>query len=91
MEHRSHPSTGPFGIELVSDPTRLEIRERAEPVDDLTQAVLKALAAGPVSRTRLREVVRVRNERLGQVLRDLEDAGRVLRTDAGWAVPRSRP
>lgn len=90
-EHRSHPSPEPFGIELVSNPTRLAIRDRAEVTDNLEQAVIAALSCGSLSRTRLREQVRVRNERLGEVLTRLEIAGRVCRTPAGWSVPRSHP
>ncbi len=88
-EHRSHPSPEPFGIALVSNPTRLEVREAEVVPDELETAVMAALSEGAHSRTRLRERVRVRNERLGQVLCRLEAAGRICRTDAGWAVPRS--
>jgi len=88
-EHRSHPSPAPLGIELETNPARLEVVELPEVVDDLEQAVMAVLAEGPLSRTRLRERVRVRNERLGQALSRLESAGRVCRTDAGWTVPRS--
>jgi hypothetical protein len=90
-EHRSHPSPEPLGIELLSSPARLEIQELPEVTDDLEQAVVTVLSEGPLSRTRLRQRVRVRNERLGEALVRLEGAGRVCRTDAGWAVPRSRP
>ncbi len=90
-EHRSHPSPEPLGIELLSSPARLEIQELPEVTDDLEQAVVAVLSEGPLSRTRLRQRVRVRNERLGEALVRLEGAGRVCRTDAGWAVPRSRP
>lgn len=91
VEHRSHPSPEPFGIELSTEPAGLKLVERVEPVDDLTRAVLDALSKGPVSRNQLREHVRVRNERLGAVLRQLENDGRVCRTDSGWAVPGSHP
>lgn len=90
-EHRSHPSPEPLGVELMTNPARLEVSDLPEVVGDLEQAVMAVLAEGPLSRTRLRERVRVRNERLGDVLVRLEGAGRVCRTDAGWAVPRSRP
>jgi len=89
-EHRSHPSPDPLGIELVSNPTRLEIRDRAEVVGDLEQAIIAALSDGPLSRTKLRALVRVRNERLGDALILLERAGRICRTELGWTVPRSR-
>jgi len=90
VEHRSHPSPEPYGIELVSGPTRLELTERSAETPDLEQAVLDALSDGPLPRGQLRDRVRVRNERLGAALQRLEEAGRVCRTETGWAVPRSR-
>lgn len=94
VEHRSHPSPPALGIRLETDPPRLEL---GEPVvqarlDDLDQAVLDTLVeASPISRTALRDRLRVRNERLGAALARLETAGRAHRTEQGWTVPRSRP
>lgn len=94
VEHRSHPSPPAVGIRLESDPPRLEVGEPVEDAaqDDLDQAVLDALTdAAPISRTALRDRLRVRNERLGEALSRLEAAGQARRTESGWAVPRSRP
>lgn len=91
VEHRSHPAPEPVAIELASRPTRLEVRATAPPLDDLEQAVLELLAQGPLSRTVLRDRLRVRNERLGEVLKRLQAVGAVVHADQGWAVPRSRP
>jgi hypothetical protein len=47
--------------------------------------VLDRLAQGKVlTRTRLRDSLAVKNERLGEALEALERAGRVCRTPAGW-------
>lgn len=89
-EHRSHPAPEPLSIELMSDPTRLELRDAEPDPSPLDEAVLAALGPDTLSRTALRATVKVRNERLGDALARLERAGRVLRTEGGWAVPRSR-
>jgi hypothetical protein len=89
-EHRSHPAPEPVAVELVTQPTRLEVRTQAQPVDDLERAVVGALESGPLSRTALRERLRVRNERLGHALQRLQAAGAVVQANQGWAVPRSR-
>ncbi len=87
-EHRSHASPEPSGIFLVS--TRRGSRSVTPTWSSMSsRPVVSVLSEGTLSRSRLRERVRVRNERLGEVLRRLEVAGRVHRTDAGWAVPRS--
>ena len=55
------------------------------PGAELDAAVLVALAAGPLTRTALRAAVRVRNQRLGQVLATLAAAGRIVRHGDKWA------
>ena len=51
----------------------------------LEEQVLDLLAQGNVlTRTRLRDSLAVKNERLGKVLESLERAGRVGRTPRGW-------
>jgi DNA-binding GntR family transcriptional regulator len=77
-------------LQLVSTPadtTHLEVvavpqgaRQR-----DLQEQVLGLLAPGQVlTRTKLREALGVKNERLGEVLESLERAGRIRRTPDGW-------
>jgi hypothetical protein len=44
-------------------------------------------AGHPVSRAQLRDALRVNNNRLGDVLNDLERSGRVRRSDAGISLP----
>jgi hypothetical protein len=51
------------------------------------RVVLAIRRAGqPLSRVQLRDVLRVNNNRLGDVLNDLERSGRIRRSDAGIAV-----
>jgi hypothetical protein len=51
----------------------------------LEEQVLDLLAQGQVlTRTRLRDSLAIKNERLGEVLESLERAGRVVRTSVGW-------
>jgi hypothetical protein len=51
----------------------------------LEERVLELLAQGQVlTRTRLRDSLAVKNERLGDVLESLKRAGQVVRTSGGW-------
>ncbi len=47
----------------------------------VVQAIIRA--GHPLSRVQLRDVLRVNNNRLGDILNDLERAGRINRSDAG--------
>jgi hypothetical protein len=55
----------------------------------LQERILHAIrrAGHPVSRAQLRDALRVNNNRLGDVLNDLERSGRVCRSDAGISLP----
>jgi hypothetical protein len=55
----------------------------------LQERILFAIrrAGHPVSRAQLRDALRVNNNRLGDVLNDLERSGRVRRSDAGISLP----
>lgn len=89
-EHRAAPASPPVYLQLVSTPaetTHLEVVAvpQGQRQGDLQQQVLELLAPGEVlTRTKLREALGVKNERLGQVLESLERAGRIRRTPAGW-------
>ena len=89
-EHRAAPASPPVYLQLVSTPadtTHLEVvtGPQGERQRDLPQQVLGLLAPGQVlTRTKLREALGVKNERLGAVLESLERAGRIRRTPAGW-------
>ena len=89
-EHRAAPAAPPVSLELVaSDPetTHLEVvaERRGEPQPSLSEQVLALLAEGTVlTRAKLRGTLAVKNERLGDVLESLEQAGRLRHTPAGW-------
>jgi hypothetical protein len=89
-EHRAAPASPPVYLELVAtnaQTTHLEVI--AELNDDrrrsLQDQVLALLAQGAVlTRAKLRDALSVKNERLGEALESLEQAGRIRRTSAGW-------
>jgi AAA domain len=89
-EHRAAPASAPVYLELVAtdaETTHLEVI--AELQDEkgrgLKEQVLDLLAQGQeLTRTRLRDSLAVKNERLGEVLESLERAGQIGRTSAGW-------
>ena len=89
-EHRAAPASPPVYLQLVSTPadtTHLEVvaGPQGERQRDLPQQVLELLAPGKVlTRTKLREALGVKNERLGEVLESLERDGRIRRTPDGW-------
>lgn len=96
FEHRAAKAPDPVELALNgSDTPYLEVVGRHQPpADDLAPAVLTTLAeaAGPLTRTQLRERVGVRNARLGDVLASLEQQGKLSRSPAGWtpALPSVR-
>ena len=89
-EHRAAPASAPVYLELVatdSETTHLEVITELhdEKGRSLKEQVLDLLARGQVlTRTRLRDSLEVKNERLGEVLESLERAGQVGRTPGGW-------
>ena len=96
-EHRSHPCPPAAIVELSDDPS-LHLRlvgavddaVDAPPSNGLDTRVLTALASMPMTRTALRDLLRVRNETLGHALVALEAQGRIHRS-GGLIVPRSHP
>ncbi|MCA1789990.1 MAG: AAA family ATPase [Thioalkalivibrio sp.] len=89
-EHRAAPSSPPVYLELVTtDAQTAHLKVAAELQDQqptsLAEQVLALLPESVVlTRAKLREVLGVKNERLGQTLESLEQAGRLRRTPAGW-------
>jgi hypothetical protein len=89
-EHRAAPAAAPVYLELVADDAATaHLEVIAERQDDqgggLQGQVLDLLAQGQaLTRTRLRDSLAVKNERLGAVLESLERAGQVIRTSSGW-------
>ena len=89
-EHRAAPASPPVYLELVAtnaQTAHLEVVAElsGERRPSLQEQVLAVLAPGIVqTRAKLRELLSVKNERLGEVLESLEQAGRIRRTPAGW-------
>jgi hypothetical protein len=89
-EHRAAAASAPVYLDLVATPaetTHLEVVAdlRDEHRRSLRQRVLDLLGQGGVlTRGKIRETLSVKNERLGEALDALEQAGRISRTPAGW-------
>jgi RecA-family ATPase len=89
-EHRAAAASAPVYLELIATnaaTTHLEVIAELE--DDqrrsLEQQVVDRLAPGAVfTRAKLRDLLGVKNERLGDALESLERAGRLCRTPTGW-------
>ncbi len=98
IEHRSEPTPRPVRLRLVSPddgPPHLEVAAPdaeteedppARPPRPLHDRVIEALRDGPLPRAALRDRLSVKNERLGDVLTELEQAGRIVRRPEGWAL-----
>jgi transcription initiation factor IIE alpha subunit len=92
MEHRSQPAQQPVYLKLVdSDPERIHLEILSGIVTaektDLCQAVVDVLQGKQsLTRTQLRDELRVKNERLGEVLTHLEEEGRIVREPNGWRL-----
>jgi hypothetical protein len=89
-EHRAAPASPPVYLQLVAtnaETTHLEvvaIPEGQRP-RELQEQVLELLLSGEtLTRTKLRDALGVKNERLGATLEALERAGRIRRTPVGW-------
>lgn len=89
-EHRAAAAAAPVYLELVTtDAETIHLAVTAELRDEkrnnLQQQVLELLAQGSVlTRAKIRDTLAVKNERLGEALESLQQAGRVSRTTAGW-------
>ncbi len=91
IEHRAAPSPEPLTLDLVgTDTPHLEVVAGvvAAQAADLDEAVVDLLTtqAAPLTRTAMREHLRVRNERMGRSLAALEQRGKIQRTPKGWCV-----
>ena len=89
-EHRAAPASPPVYLQLVAsnpDTTHLEVVASPDGPRprELPEQVLELLVPGQtLTRTKLREALGVKNERLGAILDALERAGRIRRTPGGW-------
>jgi hypothetical protein len=89
-EHRAAPASPAVSLELVATnaaTTHLEVI--AEPQGDrqgsLQEQVLAYLVRDEaITRAKLREMLSVQNQRLGEALETLERAGKIRRSPAGW-------
>lgn len=89
-EHRAAPASPAVQLRLVAadgQTTHLEVVAEAdgERRRGVEEQVLGLLANGGVqTRAKLRETLAINNQRLGEVLETLEQAGRLRRTPTGW-------
>ncbi len=92
VEHRSAKSMDPIEIELVSRPngsaTHLEIvagtgSSATASLADRTLVLLQN-SKRPLTRTAIREHLKVNNQRLGDTLAQLDKRALVLKTSTGW-------
>jgi hypothetical protein len=96
-EHRAAPAPPPVSLQLVATDagqTHLEVIAALHdpPRRSLHDQVLDLLAPGVVlTRSKLRDTLGVRNERLGEALEALERTGRLRRTATGWRRPDRPP
>ena len=92
VEHRCAPAPDPFLLRLSGggeQPLSLIVDSAAAPPPPLAEVVRAALrsAGQPLSRTVLRQRLRVNNARLGLALQTLEQRGLAVRSTAGWHLP----
>ena len=90
-EHRAAAASPPVYLELVASSQATHLAVIAETRDEhqrtLQDRVLQLLASGDVlTRAKLRENLAVKNERLGEVLESLQQAGRIGRQTTGWQL-----
>jgi hypothetical protein len=89
-EHRAAAASPPVYLELVAsaaETTHLEVIAEVGGAKqgDLRKQLLDLLDGTSVlTRAKLRESLSVRNERLGEALESLQQAGRIRRTPTGW-------
>jgi hypothetical protein len=89
-EHRAAPASPAVQLRLVAadgQTTHLEVVGEAdgERRRDVEEQVLRLLENGAVqTRAKLRDTLAINNQRLGEVLEALEQAGRLRRTPTGW-------
>jgi len=97
-EHRAAPAMDPVALELVHDqgmPPHLELRAKSpqQRPSSLPTKVIEVLRdAEPLTRSALREALRVNNQRLGDALSQLERDQQIRRDRDGWRLSfRSQP
>ena len=99
VEHRTAGSMDPVRLGLISRPddhtAHLEIVANTDPDPALTLAdrLIQLLrnTARPMTRTAIREHLKINNQRLGYILSDLENQDIVLKTPKGWVPTNIQP
>lgn len=97
LEHRAARAPDPLMMELVSDPegacVHLEVRDSGDVPDpfgppSIEKGVLGVLSGSgaALSRTEIRKMLRVNNQRLGGVLDELQKDGRIVKREDGWEI-----
>ncbi len=93
MEHRAAAAPEPVWLRLVDeDEERIHLEVVSAEVEDeekrsLAEAIVALLGDGSIlTRTELRDKLRVQNSRLGDVLLDLERQGCIVRLASGWRL-----
>jgi len=96
-EHRWARAGEPMALRLADDsaPPHLCVEgpHQPSPSPDLSVQVLALLRSRkePVSQDVIRHVLKVRNQRLTEVLSELRAAGRIVRGPGGWSLAPSSP
>jgi hypothetical protein len=92
-EHRAAPAAPSVCLELIVDDDQTthlavvaELSEKQQ-AQNLQQRVLELLLKqdAPLTRAKIRDLLEVQNQRLGEALETLENANRIHRTSAGWS------
>ena len=92
LEHRAAKPPDPIALELVSRPdgsaTHLRISSSAKTTTELSpdERIVDLLlhTAKAMTRTAIRKHLKCNNQRLGQILLNLDKQGLIRRTPAGW-------
>ncbi len=98
LEHRSAKPLDPFDVQLISKDdgtaTHLEVasHQQSDTSTLLSHRLLPLLmsAGKPLTRTFLREKLKVNNQKLGDTLTDLEKKGTIRRSAKGWSIPADK-
>jgi len=92
LEHRSAKPLDPFDVQLVSNDdgtaTHLQLASYKQSESILSDRLMPLLtgAEKPLTRTFIREKLKVNNQKLGDTLTDLEVRGDIIRSVKGWSV-----
>lgn len=88
LEHRAAPSPDPVELRMVDEGEphlRVTGPVRSRPRDHREAVLMHLQSSGePVTRTALREQLRIRNQDLGEALKTLLAEGLAVRTSTGW-------